>query len=105
MCKNDMKSFNISVDSWEEHAEAHSIWREHLAQGGAQHEVALSKRMEAEQERRKQPAVILDSNLDNIWSCEICTELCRSQIGLVSHKRIRQTPDQTSYQFGRDSCQ
>ena len=84
-CKHNMKLLDMNVDTWEECALRHSLWKEKATKGAKRYEQALIQRKEVTRQKRIQLLASCDVNDDNPFICEHCNKRCRSRIGLFSH--------------------
>ncbi|TWW56370.1 hypothetical protein D4764_08G0003570 [Takifugu flavidus] len=89
VCKQDLKSFNISLDNWEVTAQDRLKWQKALHTGLLNYENTLAKHHETKRIKRKQQQVS-SSPLPSsgvAHTCDICGRVCASRIGLLSHRR------------------
>ena len=91
-CKRDLEAFDIRSDQWQNLAKERPRWRHALQEGAAAHETQIRLKWEEKRKRRKQfPSV--ESSVDPdaphrpTFTCDRCSRVCRSRIGLFSHKR------------------
>ncbi|KAI8519654.1 hypothetical protein Bbelb_029110 [Branchiostoma belcheri] len=85
VCKRDLASAGISVDSWEELALNRSDWKHAVKAGVRDADITRSQLRDL---RRQRPAT---SNTTT-FTCSTCGRVCHSRIGLFSHQRRCQTP-------------
>ena len=93
VCRNDLRSCGIDVDTWEAIAANRSAWKLTVKKGVA-HSEARS-RQEAEEKRQlrkekeKNPHTSINStqSRDAAYTCDLCGRECGAHIGLISHKR------------------
>ena len=83
--KRDMKTVDISTESWESLAANRSKWRGALTTHLKSGEEKLSQAATERRARRKQS----DSSdrPETVHMCDLCNRECRSRIGLYSHRR------------------
>ena len=83
--KRDMKTVDISTESWESLAANRSKWRGALTTHLKSGEEKLSQAATERRARRKQS----DSSYrpETVHMCDLCNRECRSRIGLYSHRR------------------
>ncbi|TWW67246.1 hypothetical protein D4764_02G0002870 [Takifugu flavidus] len=89
VCKQDLKSFNISLDIWEVTAQDRLKWQKALRTGLLNYENTLAKHHETKRIKRKQQQVSSSPFLSSgvAHTCDICGRVCPSRIGLLSHRR------------------
>ena len=90
VCKQDLKSFNISPATWEDAAQDRLQWQQALRNGQLKYETTLAQHHEAKRTRRKQKQ--LDNTTPSttpgtVHTCVICGRVCHSRAGLLSHSR------------------
>ncbi|KAI8493291.1 hypothetical protein Bbelb_292950 [Branchiostoma belcheri] len=85
VCKRDLDSAGISVDSWKELALNRSDWK-HSVKAGVRD--ANITRSQLRVLRRQRPATFNTIT----FTCSTCGRVCHSRIGLFSHQRRCQTP-------------
>ena len=86
-----MKLLGMNVDTWEEFALQHSLWKEKVTMGAMRYEKALIQRKEVTRQKRIQLLASCDVYDDNAFICEHCNKCCLSRIGLFSHMQTHLT--------------
>ena len=85
ICKRDMKSAAIDIESWELMVEDRSTWR-HLVKEGIRH-AENTRNMRQVEKRNIRKAMGTKALPSTIFKCERCDKDCHSKIGLFSHQR------------------
>ncbi|TWW62323.1 hypothetical protein D4764_04G0009700 [Takifugu flavidus] len=90
VCKQDLKSFNISLDNWEVTAQDRLKWQKALRTGLLNYENTLAKHHETKRIKRKQQQVSSSPFPSSgvAHTCDICGRVCASRIGLLSYRRV-----------------
>lgn len=82
VCKRDLKSLNVDVDTWEAKASERPAWRETIREGLSLFEDRLAKQSEAKTHKRKASNQAAKPATDFIYLA--CNRHCHSCIGLSS---------------------
>ena len=85
ICKRDMKSAAIDIESWEFMVQDRSTWR-HLVKEGIKH-AENTRNMRQVEKRNIRKAMGTKALPNTIFKCERCDKDCHSKIGLFSHQR------------------
>ena len=92
VCKRDMKACGIDANTWEGHAADRSKWksltRRCLAEGEQNIRTLLDekRRSRKESQRRAHDDNVVPDDVP-VFTCQGCSRVCRSRIGLYSHSR------------------
>ena len=86
VCKRDMKSMGIGVDTWEDSANDRASWRQSIWKGIEKSETLLSQAAAERRARRKAPQSASAGN-SSMFTCNHCQRDCHSQVGLYSHTK------------------
>ena len=88
VCKRDMKSCHIDINTWEACAEDRATWRLLVKQGTKESEKerkeAATEKRAKRKERQQHPQHLQKASP---FVCNHCTKDCHSRIGLFSHSR------------------
>lgn len=88
VCKRDMLAIGLPPDNWEPLAEDRSKWKKscrHALQAG---ERKLNDEADVKRAKRKAAAKASASvPVESSFSCVVCSRVCQSRIGLISHQR------------------
>ena len=94
-CKRDMKECGINTKSWEMTALDRSAWRSLTNKGSVQvQNQHIAKRRE--KKRRLTTKTTSSTPPQNTFVCDRCSRVCRSRIGLFSHRRACISIQQTT---------
>ena len=85
VCKRDLKTLEIDVDTWEVTASDRLAWRRAVKEGLSNFEEALAQQSEARRQRKK--ASTQADRPATVFICPGCGRDCHSRIGLTSHTR------------------
>ena len=84
--KQSLKSFQLSPNNFEEDAGNRTRWRSLCHQGLEHFETSRADMRDLRRQRRHE-ARLADPPADDQFRCPECGRLCRSRIGLFSHRR------------------
>lgn len=90
VCKQDLKSLNISPATWEDAAQDRLKWQQALHRGLQTHETSLAQHREAKRMKRKkkqEDTTTPATSSGPAYTCDVCGRACLSRIGLHSHSR------------------
>ena len=85
VCKRDMKSMGIDIESWEECADNRALWSQEVRKGTKKREAALNQAAAEKRERRRTSQTATAG--DSAFKCNRCQRDCRSRVGLYSHTK------------------
>ena len=85
--KQSLKSFNLNPAKFEEETCNRTQWRASCHRGLAHFEVARANMRELRRQRRHDARLAAPTEGDQQFQCPECGRLCRSRIGLLSHRR------------------
>ena len=86
VCKRDLRAAKIELESWESLADKRTEWRTAVTKGCKQaEEERMRHREEKRLKRKTNSADASDPTEEHV--CPSCSKVCRSRIGLYSHKR------------------
>ena len=85
--KRDMQAISLSVDSWESLASDRSVWKTCCIEALREGEKCLNIMVDTRRERQKARALATPTPTDSAYVCGSCHRICRSRIGLQSHRR------------------
>ena len=86
VCKRDMKSMGIGVDTWEDSASDRAHWRQAVWNGIQRSEAELTKAAAERRARRKAPQPASEGE-GSKFKCNHCQRDCHSSVGLNSHMK------------------
>ena len=97
-CKRDLQAFHIPVDKWRELAQKRLAWKSSVRTGASSFEEGRRDHARGKRAKRKatksggkkksaETQVEPPPTETSTWTCELCSRVCRSRIGLYSHKR------------------
>ena len=89
--KRDMKLFDMNIETREECALQHSLWREKVTTETKKYDQALLQRKEMHRQKRKQVQTSRNADDDDAYICEHCNKRCSSRIGVYSHMWTHRT--------------
>ena len=89
ICKHDMKTCNIKTESWEALADNRILWMQEVSQGLKKWKSAIQEKND-ERWSRRTPSQQQDHpnpHQASVFTCQGCSQDCKSRIGLYSHTR------------------
>ena len=102
--KANLSSLKISSSSsWEQLATERNDWRNLCNQHVTHFEEERKQKMIKSRQERKAPHTSSTSNSQFI--CDICSKVCKSKAGLVSHKKSHPTTDMTQPAEDQRTCE
>ena len=85
--KRDMQAISLPIDSWESLASDRSVWKTSCTEALREGEKLLNIMVDTKRERQKARALATPTPIDPAYVCSSCHRMCRSRIGLQSHRR------------------
>ena len=85
--KRSLKSFDLNPSKFEEDALNRTEWRASCFRGLSHFEIARANKRELRRQKRHEVRLADPPEDDQRFRCPECTRVCRSRIGLYSHRR------------------
>ena len=89
--KQSMKNFNLNPGKFEEDCQNRSEWRASCFRGLSHFEAARANKRELRRQRRHEARQAPPPEEHEQFQCPECGRVCRSRIGLYSHRRTHGT--------------